>query len=208
MANSIQELTEKIYNEGIAKAQAEAEMILSDAQKEAAAIMFSANQAKDEIVRQANREADEIGRKMQSEIRLATQKLMSNLKQTIAETLISKQLNSITQQAFNNEAFVQEMLLTVVRSWANHEPGKSEVSVFVSPNEKTKIDDFFSSRLVAELSRGVEISPDPAIRNGFKIGPKNGNYVISFTENDFENYFRSYLKEKTRELIFGAVQEE
>lgn len=208
MAESIRELTEKIYNEGVAKARAEAEIILSDAKKEAAKIMQTANQEKDEILQRANREAEEIGRKAQSEIRLAAQKLLSNLKQNIAETLISKQLYSLTGQAFDDEKFVQEMLMTVVRSWAKQENGNSELSLLVAPKDKTKIDDFFRSRLTAELNQGVEINPDPTIRNGFKIGPKNGNYVISFTEKDFENYFRSYLKERTWEQVFGPPQVE
>lgn len=208
MANSIQELTDKIYHEGIAKAQAEAEVILAEAKKEAAAIVHTAHQAKDEIIRQADREANEISRKVHSEIRLAAQKLMSNLKQTIAETLISKQLGSLVQHAFNNEAFVEEMMLAIVRSWAKQDAEKPELMVFVSPKDKTKIDEFFKSRLVAELNHGIEISPEPNLHSGFKIGPKNGNYVISFTEKDFENFFRSYLKETTWELIFGSGQDE
>ena len=208
MADSIRELTEKIYNEGVVKAQAEAEIMLSNAKKEAEEIVEKANQAKSEILLQANREADNIRRKTQSEITLAAQKLMSNLKQNISETLISKQLNSLTEKAFGDEKFVQEMILTVVRNWTKHDHENSELRLLVAPDEKHKIDEFFKTRLVAELNRGVEISPDPNIRNGFKIGPKNGNYVISFTEKDFENYFRSYLKEKTRELIFGPPKED
>lgn len=208
MADSIRELTEKIYNEGVAKAHDEAEMIVSDARKEAVEIVQTANQARNEILRQANREAEEIHRKTQSEIRLAAQKLLSNLKQSISETLISKQLNSLTEQAFDDEKFVQEIMMTVVRTWAKHENEASTLSILVAPKDKNKMDEFFKSRLEAELNQGVEISPDPNIHNGFKIGPKNGNYVISFTEKDFENYFRSYLKEKTWELVFGPPQEE
>lgn len=208
MADSIRDLTEKIYNEGVVKAHAEAEMILSDAKKEAEEIVERANQAKNEILRRANREAGEINRKTQSEITLAAQKLMSNLKQNIAETLISKQLNSLTEQAFEDEKFVQEMIMIVVRNWTKHENGSSELRLLVAPKDKNKIDGFFKSRLVAELNQGVDISADPNILNGFKIGPKNGNYVISFTAKDFENYFRSYLKERTWELIFGSPQEE
>ena len=208
MANSIRELTEKIYNEGVAKANNEADLILANARKKAEEIVQGANQDKKEILHRATREAEEVSRKTHSEIRLAAQKLMSNLKQNIAETLISKQLNSLVEQAFDDEKFVQEMMMTVVQNWIKQEHENKALNLFVTPEDEVRIAGFFNSKLASELSQGVEIRPDPNIRNGFKIGPKNGNYVISFTEKDFENYFRNYLKEKTWELIFGRPQEE
>jgi V/A-type H+-transporting ATPase subunit E len=208
MADSIRELTEKIYNEGVVKAQAEAELILAQAKNEAEDLVRAAREAGQNIREQARREAEEISRKAQSEMRLAAQKAMSNLKQTIAETLISKQLNSIVAKAFDDRKFVEELLLQVVRNW-NRQPGeKAEPDVRVAPDVLAGMDEFFQSKLLAELNRGVEIRPDPAIRSGFKIGPVNGNYVISFTNEAFDSYFRSYLNPKTWELIFGAVQDE
>lgn len=208
MANSILELTEKIYNEGIAKANKEAELILAEAKKEAEDIVQAANQEKNKILQMANVEAEEISRKTHSEIRLAVQKLMSNLKQNIAETLISKQLDTYATQAFNDEIFIKEIIKTVVQNWVKSENEESELSLLVAPKDEAKIAEFFNSKLVHELSQGISISPDPSVRNGFKIGPKNGNYLISFTEKDFENYFRNYLKNKTWNLIFGPPQED
>lgn len=208
MANSIRDLTEKIYNEGVAKANNEADLIHAEAKKRAEEIVHSANQEKVEILRKANREAQEISRKTHAEIRLAAQKLMSNLKQNIAEKLISSQLNSMAIQAFDDEKFVEEMMMNVVQNWIKNNNEETEMNLLIPPKDEAKIAEFFNSKLAAQLKQGVKISPDPTVKNGFKIGPKNGNYVISFTENDFENYFRNYLKEKTWELIFGPQQEE
>ena len=45
---------------------------------------------------------------------------------------------------------------------------------------------------------------DSETKDGFKIAPKNGNYTISFSAGDFENFFKSYFREKTKELLFES----
>jgi V/A-type H+-transporting ATPase subunit E len=207
MSNSIRELTEKIYNEGVLKAVREAELIRAEAKKEAENIIHSANQEKTMIIDQATREAEELKKKAGSEISLAAKKMISNLKQKINSSLISVQTESITRQTYNDETFVKEMLLAVVQSWTARNTDESELSILVPQNEEKKIAAWFKDKLTWQLNQGIEIKVDPTIKNGFKIGPKDGNYIISFTDQDFENYFKIYLKEKTWKLIFGSEQE-
>lgn len=207
MSNSIRELTEKIYNEGVLKAAREAELIRAEAKIEAENIIHSANQEKIMIIDQATREAEELKKKAESEISLAAKKMVSNLKQKINSTLIALQTESLTAQSFNDETFVKEMLLAVVNSWTARNADESELSLLVPQNEEKKIAAWFKDKLIGQLNKGIEIKVDPAMKEGFKIGPKDSNYVISFTEQDFENYFKIYLKEKTWKLIFGSEQE-
>ena len=62
--------------------------------------------------------------------------------------------------------------------------------------------DFFNNKAEELMDSGLELNFDPNIKSGFRIGPKDGSYYISFTDKDFENYFKKYLKEKTRNLVF------
>lgn len=204
MTNSIRELTEKIYNEGVLKATKEAEKIISDARKEADEIIRSANQEKKIIIEQTTKDAEEVKRKIDSEIRMATQKMINNLKQNIAGLLVTKQVDSFGSTALNDQKFVKELILLVIKSWTKNEMKDSGLNMLVPQNEEKKIAAYFESKLIGQLNKGIDIKVDPNIKNGFKIGPKDGNYIISFTGEDFENYFKSYLKEKTWKLIFEA----
>ena len=204
MTNTIRELTEKIYNEGVAKANMEAETILADAKKEAGDIINSAKQEKVHIIEQATKEAGEVKKRTDSEIRQATQKLLSNLKQKIASELIDKQVDSFAKLAFEDKIFVKEMMFLVIKNWAQKNMEESDLIILIPQDEEKKITGFFESKLIKQLNKGIEIKIDPNIKNGFKIGPKDGNYIISFTEKDFENYFKNYLNEKTWKLIFGS----
>lgn len=204
MTNSIRELTEKIYNEGVVKATREAELIIAESRKEAGNIISAAKQEKLQILEQAAKEAAELKKKTDSEIALAAQKLISNLKQQVAGMLTSIQVNSVTKDAFNDEEFVKKMMLLVIQNWAEKDPSESGLILLIPEDQEKKIAGYFESKLIGKLNKGIEIKGDPAMRNGFKIGPKDGHYVISFTEQDFENYFKSILKEKTWKLISGT----
>lgn len=204
MTNSIRELTEKIYNEGVVKATREAELILAEARKEAGNIVNSAKQEKTQILDQAAKEAAELKKKTDSEIGLAAQKLISNLKQQVANMLTSMQVDSLAKEAFNDEEFVRKMMLLVIQNWTEMDSEESDLSVLIPEADEKKMVNFFEKKLLGKLNKGIEFKTDPALRNGFKIGPKDGHYIISFTEQDFENYFKSYLKEKTWKLISGS----
>ena len=204
MADKIQEITEKIYNEGVVKASKEAEVIIADAHAKAEQIISLANQEKKKNLEQTEKEVSELKRMANSEIELAAQKLINNLKQEIANMLITKQVDSSVKDAFASDDFVKEMILLVVKKWIQEGSEESALNLIVSPGEEKKIAGFFESKLVGELNRGLEINVDPNVKSGFKIGPSGGSYIISFTEDDFKNYFKSYLKEKTWDVIFGS----
>jgi V/A-type H+-transporting ATPase subunit E len=204
MTNSIRELTEKIYNEGVVKANKEAEQILSEARKEAENTITSAKNEKKRILDQADREAEEIKKKAHSEISLAGQKLISNLKQEVAQLLTSMQVDSLAAEAFNDNEFVKKMMLVVIESWAGNCQDNSGIGVLIPEGKENEISAYFQQKLAGKLNQGIEFKVDPSVRNGFKIGPKDGHFLISFTEQDFENYFKSYLKEKTWKLICGS----
>ena len=70
-------------------------------------------------------------------------------------------------------------------------------------NEEKELIVFFKRKAQEFLDSGPGIDFDPNIKSGFKIGPKDGSYYISFTDKDFENYFKDYLKNRTREMIFS-----
>ena len=54
------------------------------------------------------------------------------------------------------------------------------------------------------LNQKFEVVPDKNIRYGFKIGPKDGSYFISFSDKDFENLFREYMRPRIIEMLFGG----
>ncbi len=203
MTDKVKEITEKIYNEGVVKAKEEAESIIAEAKEEAKTIIQNAKQEKSAILKQAANEAEDLYKKTQGEIELAAQKLINNLKQHIADELISIQVGSTIHDVFESPGFIREMILLIIKNWVKEGKDETNLNLILSPEDEKKLAGFFESKLMNELDKGIEINVDAGITSGFKIGPKDGNFIVSFTENDFENYFKYYLKDKTWKLIFN-----
>ncbi len=202
MTKKILELTEKIYNEGVEKAKKEAEQIIAKAKKEADSIINAAKNKEKDSIEQTEKQAVEIMKNADSEIRLAARQFISNLKQQITGLITTAQVEVPVKDAFNDEKFVKNIILAVIKNWNPQKPEELNISLLLPQKEEKKLTDFFNNKAKELLDSGLEINFEPNIKSGFKIGPKDGSYYISFTDKDFENYFKNYLKDRTRKMIF------
>ena len=202
MTDKLQEITEKIYNEGILKAREEAERIKEEANTEAKKIIQVAKKQSDEIILLANSEANELKKNAESEMKLAARQFMSQLKQQLTHLILTQQIHSPIQDAFSDNEFIKKIILTIVDNWKPNESGKMDVKILVPKNELNDLSNLLQKRATNAMKNGLEIHVDSKLKIGFKIGPKDDRYVIRFTDVDFENYFKTFFKEKTRKLLF------
>ena len=70
MENKIQELTDKIYREGVEKGNEEAQKLITKAQEEAKKIVENAQKEADSILATAHKSADELAENTKSELKL------------------------------------------------------------------------------------------------------------------------------------------
>ena len=73
----IQELTEKLYREGVEKGQAEASRIIEEAKQQASQILAEAREQAQGIEAQAQKKAAELNANTKSELKLYTGQAMS-----------------------------------------------------------------------------------------------------------------------------------
>jgi len=202
MTKKILELTEKIYNEGVEKAKKDAELIITQAKKKANTIIKSAESNANNTIKHAEMQAAEIKKNTDSEIQLAARQFISSLKQQISQLIITRQVEMPVKNAFKDDDFVKNIILTMIRSWNPQESTQLDIRLLLPKKDEKELTDFFNNKARKLLDAGLDINFEPKLTNGFRIGPKEGNYYIGFTDKDFENYFKNYLKEKTRKIIF------
>lgn len=207
MTNKVQELTEKIYNEGVNKAKADAEKIIAEAKKEAGTIIQSAQKEREAILAQAKKEVAEVKTNANAEMQLAARQFISHVKQQITNAITAEQVEKKVKEAFNDTDFLKNMILTLVKNWNAQSQDQPELQLLLSEKETNELSDFFESKAFEALNKSIEVKWDEKVKNGFKIGPKGGGYIIRFSDVDFENYFRKYFKEKTRNLLFEKKEE-
>lgn len=198
----LKKLTEKIYNEGIEKANRDADKIIENAKKRADDIIKSAQKREKEMLEQLEKETKEMKKNTEQEIRLAAQQFINNIKQQVVELISYKKVDTTIDKAFDDKEFIQKMISTVVKNWNQSKNGEMDIRILLPEKDKNEMHHFFHSKAKNILDQGLEIEFVPNVKSGFKIGPQNGNYHISFTDEDFTNYFKSYVKDKTKKIIF------
>lgn len=204
MQNKLQELTEKIYREGLEKGQEEANHVIAKAKEDASKILADAKTQAEQIVAAAHKEANDYRKNVETEISLSAKQVIGGLKQEITSMIEAKLFEAPTVDALKDADFVKKIIDTAITRWDPNSPEKISLKVLVPADMEKTINEHFTNKSNAKLGAGLEIAVDKAIKYGFKIGPKDGSYIISFTEADFESLFRDYMRPKIVALLFGG----
>lgn len=203
MQTKLQELTEKIYQEGVNKANKEAEKVLSVAKKEAKDIVATAKKQAKDLLEKAEKEAEETKKNALNELQLSGRQVISDIKQKVMALIEAKIIKPETNKAFEQKDFIPDILATIVKNW-NPKGGESVNLEVLLPAERQKIlEAYFKGETGKVLQKNLEVQFSEKVKGGFKIGPKDGGYQISFTDKDFENFFQTYLRPRLIDLLFG-----
>lgn len=199
MENKLQELTEKIYKEGVEKGSEEASRIVSEARSEADQLVKTAQKEADAIISKAQKEAEDLKKSVQAELKLSYDQSLSALKQEVTSLVTDAIVKKATDSSFKDTAFFNDFLLTLAKTW-----GKNQELLLAIPEKDEKgITDYLTTNASDLLKKGVTIEKVAGIKTGFQIGPADGSYKVSFTDSDFENFFKALLRPRVVNLLFG-----
>ncbi len=206
METKLKELTERIYEEGILKARREGEEIVGKAKQEAAARVEEAEKEAGRILDQARQQADEMRKNVTAEVKLTTHQALGSLRQQIMNLIMVKMVDQPVRKVFADSDFIRNLIEMLVRNWPESDKSHG-MQVMLSEKYKKEVDDHFAARQHELLTGGLEITSDEGLATGFRIGPKEGNYRISFTDEDFANFIKAYLRPRTQQMLFGENRE-
>ena len=195
----LQELTSKLYEEGLSKGREEAAQMVVEAEAKAAALVAEAEAKAEAIVKAAEAKAAEVKKNNETEMRLAVRQIVATLRENIAELVVAKVSEPAVHAVSLDVEFVKEMLLAVARVWNGE---KVALEATLPAEMKAKFDADAEGSVKALLSAGIEVGYSEKVKSGFKVAPKEGGYYISFTEEDFAALLAEYLKEKITKMLF------
>lgn len=199
--NKLQELTQKLYNEGLEKGRAEAERLVAEAKEQAAKIVADAKAEAEAIAKAAEMRADDIAKNAMTEITLAGRQAVSKIKTELAEAVIMKSAGAAVKAATMDAEFIKSMLLAVAQNWNSSTVDVSLVALL--PEERRAELDAAIAQSAAEcVKAGLEVGYSKEVKSGFKLGEKNGGYYISFTDESFDALLKEYLREKVSNMLF------
>ena len=196
----LQQLTDKLYQEGLEKGRAEADNLVALAKSEAQKIVADAEARAAKIIAEAEDKAADVEKNAMAEISLAGKQAVAKVKAEIENLVVVKATSEGVKQANLDVAFIKDMLLAVAKNWNNG--AKVELSALLPESKKAELDKSFEAAAKALLAEGVEVSFSADVKSGFKVGEKKGGYYISFSDEAFEALLGSYLREKVAKLLF------
>lgn len=196
MENKIQELTDKIYREGVEKGNEEAQKLIAKAQEEAKRIIEDAHKEADSIVATAHKSADELAENTKSELKLFAGQAVNALKSEIATLVTDNIVNADVKAFAANKDYLNAFIVALASKWSVNEP------IVISTADAEGLIKYFAAKAKDLLDKGVKIEQVNGIKTLFSVSPADGSYKVNFGEEEFMNYFKEFLRPQLVEMLF------
>lgn len=197
MENKIQELTDKLLSEGVEKGKLEAEKIIASAKDESAAIIADAKKKADEIIAAAKKESESLNENTKSELKMYSAQALSALKTEVANVLTDNAVSEVVKQSVADKDFMNKFLLKLAEKWGAQE------DIIISAEDAEGLKAVFAKQAKSLLDKSVKIEGVHGQKALFTIEPADGSYKVNFGEEEFEDYFKSFLRPQLVEMLFN-----
>lgn len=196
MNTKLQELTDKIYLEGVEKGKAEAQAIVENAEKEAADVIAKAQAEASQILAQAESKAAELSKNTRAELKLFAQQSVNALKTEIVNLINGSIVADSVKAATADKVFMQKTILSLVQQWASNQ------EVNIEAKDAKALTAYFAANAKNLLNKGVKITEANNVKADFTIVPEKEGYKITFGDEEFMAYFKEFLRPKLVEMLF------
>jgi V/A-type H+-transporting ATPase subunit E len=199
--DKLQELTQKLYNEGLSKGKEEGEAILAKAREEAAQIVKEAQEQAAALVEKAHKEADDYRTKVEGDVKMASLQALQATRADVERLVVAQAVDKPVAQALSSEEFLKGIITAVAQNFSAQE--SADLALVLPASLQQELEPFVKNELAKALGKGVEASFSKKMAGGFQIGPKDGSYFISLTDETFQALIGAYLRPATKKILFG-----
>ena len=192
MQDKLQELTDRLYNEGLSKGKQEGEELLLKAHAEA-----------DGIIAQANKEADELKTKVAADVRMAATQSIAVTKQEIEQMVVTKAAAEGVKANMTNSDFVKGLISDVVKAFNPQNASPVALDLILPESMKAQLEPFVGSEIAKTFNGEIRVDYSKKMNGGFKVSPREGGYMLQFTDEEFTQLIANYLRPATKKILFG-----
>lgn len=196
MDTKIQELTDKIYKEGVEKGNKEAERIIKEAKTQKESMIGAAQNEAQQIIAAARKQAEDLKKNTEAEVKLFASQAVEALKSEITDLITGDIVSSNVKAAFTDPDFMKKVILVIAEDWAKKE------SLSIQTAEAASLVKYFESNAKNLLDKGVKIEQVNGKKASFNILPADGSYKVSFGEDEFIAFFKEFLRPQLIEMLF------
>ena len=195
--DKVQQLTSKIYAEGVKKGKAEADKIIADAKATEQKMIDDATKKAEHIVEMATKRANELRENTESELKMYASQALESLKTEITNIVTDALATNNVKAATDDKAFMQKLIADLVQNWSKDD------SLTIGTSNADELKNYLAANAKELLNKGLEIKSVNGLATGFTLSPADGSYTVKFGEEEFIGYFKEFLRPQVRQLLFG-----
>ncbi|MCQ2310276.1 MAG: hypothetical protein MJZ64_00795 [Paludibacteraceae bacterium] len=192
----LEEITSKIYAEGVEKGNQEAQAIIAKAKEEAQAIIDKATAEAQAQLQKAEQKAQEMDAHTRSELKMFTEQSLNALKTQVTDLVNGKVVEDNIKAATADPKFMQGIIAKMAESMAK------DGAVTIDAKDADALKTYFATNAKGLLDKGVTINEVKGLKTDFQLKPEKGGYKMSFGEAEFIAYFKEFLRPQLIELLF------
>lgn len=197
MEDKLRQLAEKLVNDGLVEAAAEQEKILAAARAEATALLEAAQHEAAQIRQKAEKAAEQERIRVHSELRQLGRRTIEGLRADLRHLIHARVLRAPIKAQFKQR--LPTMLTTIIQHLYRDEKGRLEIRL--PDNTRQELQDQLKQALHELLETAPKIVSDGRLYSGFSIQQAGDQYVIDFTEADFEAVLSALMSEDLQKLL-------
>ena len=202
MEDKLRQLTDKLYEEGLQKGKEESDKLITQAKAEAERIIAEAQKKGDAIVAEAKKRDLDMSQTSIKDVNMAAQRVVADTKQSVKDMLAEVAVSQELEKVFSDNEFVAGLIVTIVENWSKQDPSAA-IAITVPESAKAELDKFIAAKTIANLKKELDIKSDGKVSNGFRIASEKTGFYVSFTDEQFNNFFKGYLRDKVSNIVFG-----
>lgn len=197
MAEELQGILDRINADGIAKADAERNAIISKAQADAAKIIADAKAQAAEIIKNANSEADAFRKRAENALVQASRDIKIALKGEL-ESRINQAVGNAASAALTGE-FMAELIREAANKFISSP--NDELTVSCAIKDVEKLDAALKGALADSLVKEPEILGVSSVRGGLELTLRDGAFCIDFTTDAINDLFSAYAGKLVEKIV-------
>ena len=196
-------MTDKLYNEGLSKGKHDGEELLQKAHAEAEGIIAQAKAEAERIIARADKEAEELKTKVAADVKMAATQSIAVTKQEIEKMVVTKTAQQGVAANLSSPEFVKEMIKDVVKAFNPQNAAPVDLSLILPESLKAELEPFVNNEINQLFRNEITVDYSKKLNGGFKVMPKEGGYMLQFTDEEFTQLIANYLRPATKKILFG-----
>ena len=203
MAEQLQELLERIQQDGIEKADAEAKRIIAEANTKAATIVSEAEAKAKASLEQAEQDGTAFAERGRVSLEQAARDVVISVGESITKAL--EQVVGIHVRQTLDSDELAGLIAQVIESYAKSGSGAKRIDVLLAEDQQQKIREHLISRFADALKEGVTITGDESVVSGFRVSLAGDNVEHDFSDSAITEALCELLRPRIAQIVRDAV---